>query len=287
MAVAHLRSQVDELVRGDPQVRLDVADAVHRMRVATRRLRSALATFGPLFDPEPVAGLRGELAWLAGLLGVARDAEVMRARLTGALATLPAEVVVGPIAERIAAEFEQAYGDGHAAVVAALNGDRYGELLEALDAFVAAPPVTDLAARPAIDLLHARVGHALRRVQRALTAAEAAVDPQTREALRHEVRKAARRARYAGEAVTGVFGARATTFAARMKTVHEVLGAYQDSLLARQDLAELAVHASAAGENAFTYGVLYGQNACGEGDATASLAATRTVIKKAAKQWPQ
>ena len=286
VAVAHVRAQVDELVRRDPQVRLDIADAVHRMRVATRRLRSALATFGPLFDPEPVAELRGELAWLAGLLGAARDAEVMRERLTGAVAGLAAEVVVGPVAERIAAEFDQAYRDGHAAVVGELNGNRYRGLLDALDAFVADPPLTDLAAQPATTVVHARVRHALRRVQRALTAAEAAADPQTRETLTHEVRKAAKRARYAGEAVTSVFGAPAKTFAARMKTVHEVLGAYQDSLLARQALTDLAAHATAAGETPFTYGVLYGQNACGDGDGTAALAATRTVIKRAANQWP-
>lgn len=50
--LAHLREQVAELVRRDPDVRRDEDDAVHKMRVATRRLRSALSTFRPLLDRE-------------------------------------------------------------------------------------------------------------------------------------------------------------------------------------------------------------------------------------------
>ena len=64
-----------------PQVRLGIEDSVHRMRVASRRLRSALATFRPLFDREVGDRLREELKWLGGVLGPARDAEVMHERL--------------------------------------------------------------------------------------------------------------------------------------------------------------------------------------------------------------
>ena len=36
----------------DIGVRRDLPDSVHQMRVAARRLRSALATFAPLIEPE-------------------------------------------------------------------------------------------------------------------------------------------------------------------------------------------------------------------------------------------
>src|SRR5687767_13460405 len=55
--------------------------AVHQMRVTVRRLSSALATFGPLWVGEAPAEVRTGLAWLGWLLGEARDAEVMSARL--------------------------------------------------------------------------------------------------------------------------------------------------------------------------------------------------------------
>src|SRR5450759_127743 len=57
VVLAHLREQVDKLVTRDRGARADEPDAVHQMRVATRRLRSALATYRPLLDrvgPLPV-----------------------------------------------------------------------------------------------------------------------------------------------------------------------------------------------------------------------------------------
>jgi CHAD domain-containing protein len=43
---------------------VDEPDAVHQMRVATRRLRSALATYRPLLDRERTDPVRQELKWL-------------------------------------------------------------------------------------------------------------------------------------------------------------------------------------------------------------------------------
>src|SRR3954464_15818416 len=75
--LAPLREQVQQVRAQDLPVRLDAQDAVHKMRVATRRLRSALTTFRPLVDADVAGPLRQELKWLAGELGAARDAEVM------------------------------------------------------------------------------------------------------------------------------------------------------------------------------------------------------------------
>ena len=73
MILAHLREQVATLEAFDPMVRRDKPDAVHKMRVATRRLRSARATFQPLLASKSDGDLRAELKWLAGVLGEARD----------------------------------------------------------------------------------------------------------------------------------------------------------------------------------------------------------------------
>ena len=85
VVLAHVREQVEQVRSQDLPVRLDAQDAVHKMRVATRRLRSALTTFKPLFAADVVRPLRGELKWLAGELGAARDAEVMRDRVRSAV----------------------------------------------------------------------------------------------------------------------------------------------------------------------------------------------------------
>ena len=70
----YVRAQRDAIVEHDPRVRRDEPDSVHKMRVATRRLRSTLKTFRPLWDRATTDRLRAELRWLAEVLGPVRDA---------------------------------------------------------------------------------------------------------------------------------------------------------------------------------------------------------------------
>jgi CHAD domain-containing protein len=78
-------------------VRQDVPDAVHKMRVASRRMRSALQAYRRIVDRSATRELTEELKWLAGVLGDARDLEVLHARFTRAVQGLPVELVVGPV----------------------------------------------------------------------------------------------------------------------------------------------------------------------------------------------
>jgi len=47
-----------------------------------------------------------------------------------------------------------------------------------------------------------------------------------------------------------------------MKKVQSVLGDHQDAVIARQVERELGISAHLAGENAFSYGLLYGRDVC-------------------------
>lgn len=286
VVLAHLRAQRDELVACDPQVRLDRYDSVHRMRVATRRLRSALATFRPVFTPGSTTALRSELAWLAGVLGAARDAEVLRDLLADELVQVSDQLLLGPVTERIGTELDEAYRLAHATVVAELDGDRYLQLLAALDAFVAVPPFSRLARRPARRQVPVLVRRDVRRVVRRLDAARAETELEQRQLRSHEVRKAAKRARYAAEAVGELFGAPARSLARQMRTVQQALGSHQDSLLARDWLLGAADRARDAGEPTFSYGLLYARQACGEGDTDANLVATADLLSPSTLSWP-
>ena len=77
------------------------------------------------------------------------------------------------------------------------------------------------------------------------------------EAAYHEARKAAKRARYAGEAVSPALGRDARRFTKQMKKIQSVLGDHQDAVVARGVDRELGIGAHLAGENAFTFGLLY------------------------------
>ncbi|MGY1743884.1 CYTH and CHAD domain-containing protein [Blastococcus sp. SYSU D00695] len=254
VVLAHVREQVDQIRAQDLPVRLDAPDSIHKMRVATRRLRSALTTFKPLFDADVARPLRQELKWLAAELGAARDAEVMRDRIA---ATVRADGTPGDAgAERAVADLDRVYREAHDRVLAELDGERYHQLVERLDALVATPPVTSRAAKGAGEVLPALVGRSFAVVRGLVEEAHSHPAGPEREELLHDARKAAKAARYAGESVSRVFGADAAAFAAAMEAVQEALGEHQDSVFTRERLRELGLSATSV-ESAFLYGRLY------------------------------
>src|SRR5438067_116872 len=86
-----IAESVAALLHHDPLVRTGRdPEAVHQARVATRKLRSNLRTFGPLLDVEWTEPLRSELGWLAIGLGAVRDREVLLERLRDRAQSLPA-----------------------------------------------------------------------------------------------------------------------------------------------------------------------------------------------------
>lgn len=284
----YLREQIHELISRDRGARADVPDAVHKMRVATRRLRSALATYRPLLHPDGIEPLREELAWLGAVLGEPRDAEVLRDRLRVAVSGFDDELVLGPVTARIETEMIKRHSAAHKALIQALDGDRYLHLLDDLEALVETPSFTDRGRRPARRELSRLVTHACRRVDRAAVAAEHAEGTAAHPVRLHDVRKAAKRARYACESVSPVFGPPARRLAGRMETVQEILGEHQDSVVASQIIRELAIAACGARENSFTFGVLHAYEADRAASALQAYApALRACQKKTVRRWLQ
>ncbi len=97
-----------------------------------------------------------------------------------------------------------------------------------------------------------------------MRAARHAPRGQARDVAWHQARKSARRARYAAEAASPAIGKKARRFAKQLKKVQSVLGYHQDTVLARQAARDLGIGAYLAGENAFTYGLLYEREHQGE-----------------------
>jgi CHAD domain-containing protein len=259
VVLGYVRDQVAAIWRYDPLVRRDAPDAVHQMRVATRRARSALQAFGTIIDRDATRPLCAELKWLAATLGPARDGEVMLARLTADLAAIPPALVVGPVETRITAHFTAELAQARRTALAALDGQRYLRLLDDLDALLSDPPLTPRATRTAGKALAKPVRRATRRLQRALDAVPGAED---RDAAIHEARKATKRARYAAEAAVPALGRTASRQAAQAKELQQLLGDHHDSVVARAVLLELAEKARAAGEDTFTYGLMHQRQAC-------------------------
>jgi CHAD domain-containing protein len=262
VVLAYLRTHADELVSLDPMVRRDEPDAVHQMRVATRRLRSTLRSFGHIIHRDGTQQLAAELKWLGTVLGAARDAEVLGGHLQAGLGEIPAELVIGPVHARMQRHFAPVRAEARTALLAALGSQRYFSLLDELDRLLAEPQLTPRAAMPALDAMPAVARRTYRQVRRRMRRARRARTGPSADTALHQARKAAKRARYAGEAMTPAIGKNARRFTKQMKRVQSVLGDHQDAVIARQAERELGISAHLAGENAFSYGLLYGRDAC-------------------------
>jgi len=261
VVLAYLDAQAARLNELDLAVRRDKADAVHQMRVAVRRLRSALQSFTAVVSKAETEHLRAELKWLGGVLGDARDNEVLADHLHAGLKAVPTELVLGPAQARITAHFAPLEASSRKAVLDALDSKRYLALRAELGRLLDRPPLTAGAAEPAGRALPPAVGRAYRRTRRRMRRADHAPAGQARDVALHETRKAAKRARYAAEAAAPALGKKdgrkARRFAKRMKGVQSVLGSHQDAVIAQATARDIGVHAHLAGENAFSFGLLH------------------------------
>ncbi|WP_166844672.1 CHAD domain-containing protein [Isoptericola sp. BMS4] len=235
---ATIRAQVDVVVGARDAVRRDTPDAVHRQRVAVRRLRTllrvhrdCLAADGPL-APRALAA---DLAAYARVLGDVRDAEVQQARLAELADELaPASAAVRSGLVTLDDALRRRHAAARARLVAALDAPAHADLVRRLRALAAGPPLTDRAASPARDVLQPALGRAVRRARRRaapVAAATEAARPAPHEV--HRLRKAARRARYTGD-VLASFGSgrrsrRSARTASRMKRLQSALGTVHDA----------------------------------------------------------
>ncbi|WP_051950691.1 CHAD domain-containing protein [Actinacidiphila yeochonensis] len=247
--LAYLRTQREALAVLEPEVRRDREDAVHRMRVATRRARSALKSHRRLLDRAATDPLGDELRWLAALLGAERDREVLGERL----AARAAELRPAPAALTARLTAARSRARPHAEVVRALDGDRYTALLRSYDTLLSRPPFRPAAADdPVLSALRTtRRDH--HRLRLALGRALDLPPGPEQDAALHQARKEAKRARYSSEAAEPVLGRRAAAQTSRMTAAQKLLGEHQDSVMARAELARLRAAATAAGEDPAPY----------------------------------
>jgi CHAD domain-containing protein len=249
---AALAEGVARLIDHDPGVRQgDDPEHVHQARVATRRLRSHLRSFAPLLD-APTDDLRDELAWLADVLGHVRDADVLLERLEARIADLPGED--RPAAERLLDRLRTQRCRGREQLLAALRGDRYAALLDRLVDVARVADMGPLRVDEPHDTDQAALRAVVRPTWESLRDAVDALGDDPADGKLHQVRRHAKRARYAAEAVEPMFGKPARDFARAVTELQTVLGDHQDAVVAAQWLRDTATRgvddraAFAAGE---------------------------------------
>lgn len=241
--MAYLGRQVGVLQALEVDVVANGFDAVHRSRVAARRLRSCLRTYAGLFRGQAIRGLTAELRWHGEQLGAPRDAEVLADRLVTSLAGC-SSAGRDEIAALVTDRLDQRHAAAHAALVAGLGLERYWRLQAALEQFLAEPPFERTAGDPASVVLPNMLTQALHRVQRRTEHAEARSDDLTRW---HAVRKAAKAVRYGAEVLIPVLGPAAEVRAEAWADVTTLFGEVQDAVITGQLISELWLEAEDEG----------------------------------------
>jgi CHAD domain-containing protein len=235
-AVASLEAALSRIRGIEDEARRGEVEGIHRLRTATRRLRSELRAFRDLLDPAWIGPLEGEMKWLAGLLGDVRDLDVLMDRFRKAAAEqgLDTEALAPLFAELVSR-----HASASRELRAALQGDRYHSILAALQDAIDRPSLEGSACTPcrmALPPLAAAAWQRLKKCGRALR-----ID-DTDEAF-HEVRKRAKRARYTAEMVATVLSGAAAKGARRFirgtTRVQDVLGEHQDAVVAAHELSGL------------------------------------------------
>lgn len=272
-----LAESVSALLRHDPLVRTSAdPEEVHQARVATRKLRSHLRTFGRLLDAEWTDMLRTELGWIAMSLGSVRDREVLLERLRDRAKSLPESDLrsARSLLHLLELDIEALRKTLHADMSSA----RYIDLLERLVEGALSPVTLPDAGEPATAVLPALATSPWRSLRSGVRQLpDNPTDPEL-----HRIRILAKRARYAAEAVAPVVGSAAESFARGAAKLQTVLGEHQDSVTAQAWLRG----APASGRRAFVAGELIGLEHIAAAEARAAWPrAWKSLDRKQLRDW--
>jgi CHAD domain-containing protein len=225
-------------------------DAIHQVRVSSRRLRSDLKLFRKLLAGDWATELRADLAGLAQACGEARDLEVIAALVRETATSEDNQEHVDTILTTLTLGLERAAARSAEVVL----GESTKDLLTTIDAVAAAPNLNARAEKPSSEVLPQLLNSATEK----FTQAADKLKPWTSDDDWHEVRLLAKRVRYAADTSAAVLGDEARTTAAHAATYQELLGQHQDHCAAADALTAMAIDAAAQDdpELSFTLGRL-------------------------------
>ncbi len=272
-------------------------EGIHQMRVALRRLRSALALFRDFIPADQYGWLVGEVKWLAGNLGPARDWDVFLTELLEPVGDSfhradghgkPLQEDIDALATAARAKRDRAYEAAREAILS----ERYTTMLLKVGAWVEsrgwrAQRVSEHSAR-LFEPVEGLADHLLsRRAKKARRAGQGFADLSVTE--RHELRIALKKLRYAAEFFRSLHEDKpARRYIQQLAAFQDALGHLNDVATATRLLHELHDDGSrpVPGEPRAA-GIVIGWHARGVADAEATLVGLWEGFAGAKPFWPK
>ncbi len=232
-------------------------EALHDLRVATRRLRAAFRVFRDVFDENALAAANDDARWVAQTLGTVRDLDVFIEWLRAHAPTAP--VLQRAFVQELIARSDAERVERRAGALTALKSERYHGFVQQFKAFLSAldepvpsvPPNDEVAvvaelmrvagvdeatarswwsSRPQPPSLRSFAEAAIRRQHKRLRKFGRKFGPDDLESL-HAVRIGCKRLRYACEFFRDLFTDRLTLPIKQMVELQDALGAMRDAHL--------------------------------------------------------
>lgn len=247
-----------QFIHSDPLLRTsNDIEAVHKARVAIRKLRSHLHTFAPVLDEAWALDLRERLRWLQDALAPVRDADVFHKRMSTLSERLPHADIER--AQELLATLDAHEKEEHDRLRKSLHEPHYVDLLDELVNAAREPQFTHDPSDDATRCMPEIMQKVFKKTRKAVR--KAGEQPSDR-AL-HRIRIKSKHLRYAAEAFADVVGQNAKRYASRVERLQEMLGEQHDGVVALQRLrafegsppsrfaaGELAIMAVGAGTDA-------------------------------------
>ncbi len=232
-------TQVGVIQTEEDGVLVGEEEAIHKTRVAARRLRSTLETFAHVFEPDLARPLGNQLRWLGLVLGEVRDAQVLRGHIndTVEIAGLVGTAEAASLERNLTRRVHRAAA--HARDV--LDTPHFEILHDTLAEFASPHSrkyslgIEDGWALPSLSRPLGAVGN---KYLVSLGAPRQSEPSEQQVEAWHSLRKRAKRVRYGFEALIGVYGEAALGRASAWKEVTTTFGMVQDSAVALQFLQE-------------------------------------------------
>jgi CHAD domain-containing protein/adenylate cyclase class IV len=218
------------LLWNEPGARLGVdPDYVHDMRVACRRLRTALEVLAEGFPETLRENLRGELRWIGRGLGAVRDLDVAIAHVTA----LESEATTfeRPAFHIFAQGLSVRRATRRLEMIERLDSERFRVLASQARAWVEAGPRAADSAPEAVTPGYAIAPRIIDHWRRGMKDAYEKAELTMEEPDLHALRIAAKKARYAIEYFAELDGAGAVRRARRIATLQDFLGDHRDATL--------------------------------------------------------
>ena len=230
LAYGRLLEQFEEMIAQEPRAweGLD-PEGVHKMRVATRRLRSALRAFKKVL-PASIRSFNGEFKWLASALGGVRDLDVARGNLPHFLSEIPEEDAAH--LDDYQQHLADRWREERRHLLACLASRRYGRLkagfAQRLERGPSAHVMETLGSITVGDAAQLLIGKRYRGVLRRGREITSASSDESLHALRIRCK----RLRYLLEFFRPAYGELLKAETTRLKKLQDVLGEFQDACVA-------------------------------------------------------